>query len=523
LSFSYNIAEQPFVPCIMADGRREFLGLRDTLLRAAEVREVHDPSPPATVALHRLLLAILHRNFGPSTIGKWTELWGDGAGPWDAKTLNAYFDQWHDRFDLFHEERPFYQVAEFTAKDTKGISVLARHLASGNNPTLFDHSTDDQRIELNPDEAGRLLVAEQAFGVAGLGGGTVNGKRINFIDGPCTRGASVFLQGGSLFQTLMLNFVRYADEAPFQSTSDDAPAWELETPTAPDQRPPRGYLEYLTWQSRLMRLVPEEGQDGEPRVRCMHRMQGLALNEEFHQDPFMSYRLTKKRGPQAWRLSEERAPWRDSSALLQVHEAAEAHTQAPASFNWAARLIWDGVLPPGSQYNFAVLGLCARQAKINLWRHERMPLPLSYLREANLVETLTQALDVAETCGQELRSATRRLAKLVLAPNEARTPDRDAVTAVVDSLNLETPFWSRLETPFRSFYLALPGNADHQREKLRDWAKRSSRTAAETFDEGTRSAGLSPRMLKAVTRARRQLGGALAAAIRPILEEGGNA
>ena len=521
MTFSYNIVDEPFVPCTMPDGSREVLGLRETLLHATEIRHVHDPSPLITASLYRLLLAILHRNFGPATLDKWKCLWQDGAGPWDSATLNAYLDRWHKRFDLFDEQRPFHQVSVFTATSVTGIGSLARELASGNNPTLFDHSVDGEPPALEPDAAGRLLVAEQAFGLAGLGGGVVDGKRINFIDGPCARGATVFLQGRDLFQTLMLNLVAYGSESPFPSSPDDAPAWEREPPAGPDRRPPKGYLEYLTWQSRIMRLVPESGPNGSAVVRSLHRMQGLALNEDFAADPFMSYRPSKLGGYMQWRLTEKRAVWRDSGTLLQVHDREDPRTQAPFSFNWVSRLILDGVLPPGSQYNLAVFGLCGKQAKVNLWRHERLPLPLRYLRDADLVGTLSQALGIAEDCGGALRGATRRLAKLVLVPSGSRQADKKAVAALADSLNPEMPFWSRLGTPFRRFYVDLPGDIERQGERLAEWAREVRSTATGAFDEVTRSANLSPRTLKAATQARRQLQMDLAATVNPYVEKGG--
>src|SRR4051794_16935489 len=100
---SFNLVDECWIPCIrLADNRRVELGLRDVLVQAPTIREVYDPSPLVTVALHRLLLAILHRNFGPRTLEAWCALWRRGA--WDTAVLDEYFACWRHRFDLFDPE-----------------------------------------------------------------------------------------------------------------------------------------------------------------------------------------------------------------------------------------------------------------------------------------------------------------------------------------------------------------------------------------------------------------------------------
>src|SRR5712692_7117527 len=106
---SFNLVDQPWIPCLLPDERKpQDLSLRDTLTRAHEVREVLASSPLVTMALHRLLLAVLHRNFGPRDFNVWKSLWAGGR--WDGKVVTEYFAQWHSRFYLFNNGRPFYQA-----------------------------------------------------------------------------------------------------------------------------------------------------------------------------------------------------------------------------------------------------------------------------------------------------------------------------------------------------------------------------------------------------------------------------
>ena len=108
---SFNLVSEPWIPCVTAQGVREF-SLREVLAQAHTIKELSDDSPLVTVALHRLLLAILHRNFGPASFDEWKELWR--ASKWDEAKLNQYFEQWQHRFDLFDKDRPFYQVQRMT-------------------------------------------------------------------------------------------------------------------------------------------------------------------------------------------------------------------------------------------------------------------------------------------------------------------------------------------------------------------------------------------------------------------------
>src|SRR6266508_3593688 len=95
----FNLIAERWIPCRTADGRSEELSLRDTLVRAHDLRELWDSSPLVTVALLRLLLAVLHRCFGPGNREAWRALWS--AGRLDAARLDAYFDGHRDCFELF--------------------------------------------------------------------------------------------------------------------------------------------------------------------------------------------------------------------------------------------------------------------------------------------------------------------------------------------------------------------------------------------------------------------------------------
>jgi CRISPR system Cascade subunit CasA len=151
----------------------------------------------------------------------------------------------------------------------------------------------------------------------------------------------------------------------------------------------------------------------------------------------------------------------------------------------------------------SAFGLCTDKAKVNFWRHETLPLPLAYLDQPLLVESLKRVLSLAnEVANQAVRKASWAAAASLLTPGEEQRPDTDRVRSLVDSLAAERLYWSRLERPFREVLMQLPGDEAHQERCIRDWfADSLRRGAVEAYD---RTVGRldSARDLKAVNRGR---------------------
>jgi CRISPR system Cascade subunit CasA len=492
---NFNLLDEPWLPCITPDGGAQELSLSDALIRAHEIREVFDESPLVTVALHRLLLAILHRNFGPASVGEWFELWRRGR--WNEEKLREYFTRWHERFELFHPERPFYQVPEIAGAVRQPASILFQEFSSGNNTTLFDHTYEDAPLALAPTQAARGLIARQAFSV-GFG----KSSPFYFSDSPLIRGFSVLVAGSNLFETLALNLVRYDRENPIPASSrrEDLPTWEQDNPEQPrrDGTVPAGYLDYLTWQSRRIHLCAE---GDPPVVRQCQLQQGLKLADPSPLDPLKCYRRDPKRGQVAVSFREERALWRDSHALF------EAEEQRPKSFDWLAQLrarprSESAGLKPA--YRFAALGLATDEGKaasVTLWRHERLPLPLAYLEDHELRGDLGRALAYGEKVGRELRSASWTFAKVLLTPPEgtALPPRREDIEPIAQSLAPERRFWPALEPRFLQLMTKLPelDAAEREAELLR-WRKELRDAARRALEETVRDLSASTRELKAV-------------------------
>ena len=506
---TFDLLQSPWIPCIRRDGTPVELGLRDALVQAHELRELGSESPLATAALYRLLLAVLHRALqGPADADEWADLWN--AGSWDVARLDAYLAQWRHRFDLFDPVRPFYQSPDERVQP-KPVNRLLHEIASGNNPTLFDHHTHERGPELTPAQAARALIALQAFGLSGL-----SGLPQKFTDAPCAGGIVFLVQGETLFETLALNLLPYPDDTILRCRPKDRPAWEMDDPFTPDRNDPYGYLDYLTWQNRRVLLLPQPTSRG-VIVREMTEAPALRLSADV-QDPMMHYRRDKRRGPVPLAFTERRALWRDSAALFRLQDPG---FRPPRTFRWLAELVGEGILDRSQTRRYLALGMSKKQAKVNFYRFERMPLPFQYLTQKRLVDALDTALNMAEKARNQLWGATRTLATFLLSPEAdaegARQPAREDLDRLTQQWAVERHYWSQLELPFLQTMEALPQDGD---EALVAWRQTLLSTAWAAFDRAADNLGYNPRTLKAVVRAREQLAAGLAKAL-PVEDEKG--
>ena len=499
--YSFNLISEPFIPCILSNGQRAELSLRDALLRAQEVAEIRDDSPLVTIALHRLLLAILHRcNSGPKNAAERVAIWQSGR--FDPARVTAYFDKWHDRFDLFHDSFPFFQRAGFVTKDPSGMNRLAQERSRGNNAALFDHTSDAASPPVTPARAARLVIAEQAFAVGG--GKSETG---NTTHGPLVSAAVVLAQGKTLFETLWLNLTVFHETDPVPSLPDDAPLWER-PPATPHTQPrtPRGYLDYLTWPSRTLRLHVAE-HETQIAVTAVSYAQGRALElPPLFFDPMVAYSRKDASEPyRPVRFNEYRELWRESGALFTLREESHGLNRAPTCLHTLTAAKLKGILPGSARHRLSIFGVCTDKAKVNFWRQETLPLPCAFLERPELVERLRQALAFAESVGTALRSAVWAAAKNRLTAAEGGTADTDRVRGVVDSFAPDRWYWSQLERPFGLLMLDIAASGADLDACIDRWYGDSLEMTARRAYDGTIGRMNAGRDLKAVIAGRGKL------------------
>ena len=446
---TFNLVDEPWLPCELPGGRRAELGLREALARAHEIVGIVDSSPLVTVCIHRMLLAIVHRVVdGPRSSAAWSDAYA--AGRLDEARLSAYLDKWHARFDLFHPERPFMQVRGLPFEPDEADMLIEHRTRWGGGRELFEHRPESESTRLPPAEAARGLLVMHAYSAGGLV--RKPGEPTSATASPLRAGLQALVLGSTLFESLLLNLLIYdpAKGRPFASAhknASDAPSWELEPQpqrlamTKEPVNQPRGWLELLTWQSRRLELHRDAAGMVSGVVRAVG--QGLELPENIV-DPFVLRKQTDK-GVITVGLNPERAVWRDLTSLVRS-TSAEFDRLRPLNVaelysDTAPKETGRAHVPPMSLF-----GLAGDQARVEMVRAETFPLPRAVLEDPHSGETMRELMKLSDGVSFDVRSALRVLAAHSL--RASGNADKDDISKLVDALGAERPFWERLRPAF---------------------------------------------------------------------------
>lgn len=498
--FSFNLVDEAWIPCILPDGAAVTLNLHQVFEQSHQLTAIIGDSPPVTVALHRFLLAILHRVFGPEDEEAWVDLWQEPA--WDMDELNAYLDEWRHRFDLFDPKHPFYQASDKRMKSKSTIS-LSHDRASGNNPTLFDHHTEVGGETLFPAQAARLLLAGQAYGLAGL-----SGIKQKFTDGNCASGIIFLVQGNDLRQTLLLNMIKYPPRNDHFEvhTHRDIPAWEMDDSLMPERTYPLGYLDYLTWQNRRILFQPEETPDG---IVVKQMTMGPALRyEPTLLDPMKNYRKHDKLGYLSLSFREDRTFWRDSATLFTFRQDEASAAHPPATLHWLRWLVEEmGYPQQRDTYRTLALGMSKKQAKVFFFRQEWLPMPVKYLVDDELVAKLETALFNAGTIAFDLIQVARLMGMHL---QEAKVDEKwqkqwaslnvnakGDINNWITHTGMERNYWAALDLPFQALIVDLVKDLDGA---LATWYAALRQAALAAFALAESCTGEDARAFKAVVK-----------------------
>lgn len=440
--FSYNLVDEPWIACVGQDGTQR-MGFRDLLVRAHELREIECQNPLALAALLRVLLALVHRIVdGPHKTREWTDLYTSGRFP--ETQIDSYFQSRRDRFDLFSETHPFYQTPGFSLIDSAGksspvtVAILMLERASGNNKTIFDHTTDEMPVALSPAEAAHVLITAQMYSLGGLNKKTSKpfGFQPSFLNAALVNGICITLNGQNVFETLMLNLLLPASHS-IPSDTGDLPVWERVDIGGTDATTPRGYLDFLTGKCRHIRLVPEHLGEG-ISVCKVHIAQGEAFPEVTN-PAFM--RKQKKDGQ--WyhpQLDPDRLVWRDSMPLFSFDEGLD---HRPAAFRQAAAM--KGNAPLASSYLCTAIALANDKANPLAWRKETLSVPTVIFESKEIVSLLKAAMTRTDNVSVILDAAVKSFMREALPKYSKDVNDKANASGALRF------YWDRLEHHFRVF------------------------------------------------------------------------
>ena len=245
-------------------------------------------------------------------------------GRFDQGKVDAYFTQWHHRFDLFDSDRPWRQEPRLATEcdGPAGLNSLVVTRPSGNNSTLFSPYHDANPGTATIAEAVEYLLIAAFYGSLGrCQARAVNGSRsANFTYlGPVRARTSYHPFAPTTFGTFLAHLVPPAaiDLDPASGTPDLA-EWETDLlPNAASVKPgPAGIVSLLANDSgHAILLVPDANGHSVTDAYVTWRFSDKSAGNVLGWDPYLSYKPAPK-GPVARVSDTGRDMWRDLPAML---------------------------------------------------------------------------------------------------------------------------------------------------------------------------------------------------------------
>ncbi len=425
----FNLIDEAWIPLRTLDGKRVEWGLRDTLVRAAEIAVIEDPSPLVVASLHRFLLALLYRALeGPTDIDQ-AKVWFKSGIP--LERVETYLAHWRPRFWLFDEEYPFGQIPAFEPKIWRAWTTLAAEHNADNAKVLFDHIDVERPGAVDEGAAARWLLATQTFSVS-----CGKSELSHTGTAPSATAAMILPLGRNLHDTLLLALVPQNREI----LSADLPVWErppesLDSLKSGVERVIAGYADRYTWRTRSVRLRERDAGG----IEQLAFASGVENASKDSIDPMLGYRIDDKKGrlPIQFR---ERGLWRDFDSLL-----PDEARLAPGVIEHAATLT--RTQHERFPKSVMALGQANNKAKIEYWRMERYALPQALVGERSIRTEIRRILTDAEEAETAFWKASRSFARDILSRGE-REPDSKDITKFVEQIPASPWYWATLEAAF---------------------------------------------------------------------------
>lgn len=413
-----NLIDQvPVLHCMFDDGSTQELPVSAALRWSHRIVDLVWEVPTMQPAvLRQLLLPIFVDALGsPPTLPDWERRFKRGhLDDSEQGRLATYFEKWSHRFDLFHPERPFAQVADLHTdkKATKVAALLVATEPTGNNVPLFGSRAEADALALTVDAAARWLMHTHCWDVGAIKTGAVGdpeskgGKTSGNPKGPLGELGVVLPVGTTLYETLLLNTqVGVQDRlgTPQWRRDRDDPSW-AGGPKWSAAYIPDGLLDVWTLQSRRIRLFATEIDGATVIDRVIvaagDRLRGGPPEWEPHTFWELNEKTKKTSNPrpkQPLRHVPGQAVWQGIQALLAL-EADASKVCTSELIDQVRALEKSGLLQASYPLRVQITGIeyGSKSAVIEDLIHDMIPLPIAALRSRGaaydvVVEAAAQA------------------------------------------------------------------------------------------------------------------------------------
>lgn len=271
----FNLLDEKWILVRKSDYTVDELSLTDAILKSHEYIGLAGELPTQDVSILRLILAVLHTVFSryspngeeasvkdpEDALERWAELWN--AEKFPEKAIRKYLESVHERFWLFHPERPFYQTSAAKIGTMYSASKLNGEISeSSNKIRMFSNYSGKQKNELTYPEAARWLLHINNYDDTS-GKPTRDPQRKEKLPsvgaGWLGKLGLITVCGNNLFETIMYNLIML-DAKNDKIWEQERPTWELDVPRTAERTEivvPDNLSELYTLQSRRLFMLRE--------------------------------------------------------------------------------------------------------------------------------------------------------------------------------------------------------------------------------------------------------------------------
>lgn len=464
----FNLLDEPFIPAVTLSGETVTLSLLEVFDQSSVLRRLGGELPTQSLAVFRMLLAILYRATRYETEEDWEVLLDRGL---PVSKITTYLEQHRDRFWLFSEARPFMQVSGLnTSKgEASGLEKLIADVPNGS--PFFTTRSGSALKRISFAEAARWLIHVHAFDPSGIRSGAVGDPQAKggkgFPIGPSWAGqlGGVVLHGENLAQSLVVNSMPL-ERFPERNEELDIPVWELAEPHTAvradfENRHPPGPISVLTWQSRRVRLV-SDGQFVTGVVLC----QGDRMTPQNRQsvETMSAWRFsepqTKKFGRPTYmprKHDPARGLWRNLPGILQSRAETKTGYRRflePETVRWIGA--WDeGHLRRRLILEAIGMTYGSNEAVVDELTHDQLDLAAGLLGAG--AAPVRDEIDGAVAATEQVAWLLGNLAANLAKASGERGDDAGAAAAQRE----QRAFFSLVDAPCRAWIEGLTSEDDH--------------------------------------------------------------
>lgn len=471
----FNLITQPWVRVRMLTDELREMSLFEVFRDARHIRRLAGEMPSQDAAVLRLLLAIVlgaTRPDYPRSDHECLDLWHQWtqSGGLPTEVIADYLDSYGDRFELFHVATPFMQVADLHTSSGRasGLSKIISEVPAGSQ--YFTTRAGRHVESLSFGEAARWLVHCQQFDPAGIKTGAVGDARVQGGKGysfgyPAWAGnlGVVLAEGENLDWTLRLNLPLS------HANPDDRPIWERLplTAAADSSHPiPTGPADAFTWQSRRIRLFPQNGQVVDVQISNGDKLPPQNLHPF---EPMTTWRFSKNQSKAGQQVlmpvthDSAKLIWQGLAAMLAPNEAESATSQPAAAVTWLGSLVAEGEIDPNARVSLRAIGIeyGSNNSVIDAVVDDALIAPAVALVDPVLRQT---AIDAAGRAFQGVLALVRLGRNLATAAGSRRD---DKQQEAIEQRAFELGY-SALDGPYRRWLSGL-NDAEHAVSALESW------------------------------------------------------